>query len=282
MTWVRMRQGLLTSVLVSGLAANLGCMSWLHPICPPRPEIMEVCRCHPKCSRDHVYVFLINGCDPLDCANLAGLRDYVTALGFCKTYHGQLCHGRTCVREICRIVHEDPLARFVVIGHGLGADKAAGLVHEAKAHGATIDLLVYLSPHGVKNCAADQPENAGRIVNVRTCGCLGPGPKLDRAENVSADVGSLGCPSHPFTLQLLAQELAQVAAAVPAVPSIEEPPPAPGEEAPTPRPVPPPAARSRDEWDFLKPVSRLRIPATIGPEEESKPAAPASEKIALK
>ena len=65
-----------------------------------------------------------------------------------------------------------------------------------------------------------------------------------------------------------------VVVVVPVVEPLAVPMPQADEMAPTPRPVTPsmPSAR-RDGWDFLKPVSRLKLP----PVEEAKPKPPTSD-----
>jgi hypothetical protein len=70
---------------------------------------------------------------------------------------------------------------------------------------------------------------------------------MDRAENIhETDVFHFGSPSHPYTLEVLARELAVVAANAETAASADP--------AAAPAPVRP---EDRGEWDFLKPVSRL-------------------------
>ncbi|HEY8503538.1 MAG TPA: hypothetical protein VIL46_03075, partial [Gemmataceae bacterium] len=75
------------AVLVLGvLAASPGCMTCLRPVpCPPEQVLAQ--RTVPQASRDSVYIFLVNGIDPLDAGNLAGLREYLYATGYPKVYH---------------------------------------------------------------------------------------------------------------------------------------------------------------------------------------------------
>jgi len=252
-------------LLAAGLVTGSGCMCYLHPIEPAQRDLIEPCRGVPKCARDHVYIFFVHGMDPLDCANLTGVRDHVQELGFHKTFYGQLYHGPLFEKEIRRIHQEDPDARFVLVGFSFGANVVRSLAQTAKADGVTIDLLVYLGGNTLKNEPHDQPENACRIVNILASGCIWNGDTMDRADNIhEPDVWHFGTPTHKATLEKLTQELAEVVAQVPVVERVEPPAPE-GEPAPTPRRVVPPPAGPRDEWDFLKPVSRIKQTAAAAP-----------------
>src|SRR6516164_2582567 len=59
------------------LLGPAGCMSFLHPVDRPAPEQLACCEQLPTACRQQVYVFFIHGVDPLDYANLSGVRDYV-------------------------------------------------------------------------------------------------------------------------------------------------------------------------------------------------------------
>jgi hypothetical protein len=236
-------------------------MCYLHPVQPLEANLVEPCHMVPKCSRDHVYIFLVHGMDPLDYANLTGLRNYLQELGFHKTYYGQLYHTAYFDREISKVHQEDPEARFVLIGFSFGANMVRTLAQSARTQGIPIDLLVYLGGNTLKNVPRDQPENCGRIINILASGAIWHGDTMEAAQNISVpDVWHFGSPTHRATLEALARELAQVAAAVPSAPppDYREPSQPPPETAPAPRPVEPAAqATPRDEWDFLKPVPQL-------------------------
>jgi hypothetical protein len=233
---------LLGLVLLAAIGSGApGCMSCLHPIEPPSAECLSLCHGPTPCCRDHVYVFLVHGMDPLDYANLTGVRDYIQTLGFHKTYYGQLYQGLRYGKEMCRIRAEDPEARYVLIGFSFGANVVRYLANSARDDGIAIDLLVYFGGNTLKNEAYDQPENAARVVNILACGAIWNGAWMDRAENVhEVDVYHFGSPSHPYSLEMLSRELAEVASHVAVVEDGPPPPPATG------------------EWDFLKPVARLK------------------------
>jgi hypothetical protein len=259
----RWRRRLTACLLAVGVLGFSGCLCYLHPIAPAPLAYTQACHVAPKCARDHVYVFFVHGMDPFDYANMTGVRDYVQELGFHKTFYGQLYHTPHFEREIRRIHHEDPDAHFVLLGFSFGTNMVRSIAQAVKEDGIHIDLLVYCGGNTLHDTERDQPSNAGRILNILAWGFIWNGDTMSQAENINVtDVWHFGSPSHPTTLEWLARELAVVSAAVPVVE-----PPDPGvpagpagsetpEMAPTPRPVTP-ATAERDEWDYLKPVSRL-------------------------
>lgn len=253
------RHGLARGFLAGFLIALPGCLSFVHPVDPPKPELVAPCHVAPDCARDHVHVFLVHGLDPCNCANLTGLRDYIQALGFRKTYYGQLYHWWWFEHELRRVHQEDPDAHFVLIGFSYGASMVRSLAQYAKTEGIQIDLLVYLGGNTLdNNCPYDHPDNVAMLVNILATGCIWNGTTFDGAENIKLpDVWHFGSPTHHVTLQAIARNLAVVAAGV-SVPAPAQPemPPA-DETAPTPRPVMPQSSAKRDEWDFLKPVSHV-------------------------
>jgi len=245
--WLR-RLVMLTCVPL--FAMTTGCMSYLNPVAPIPEEKKLCCAEVPKGCRNHVYVFFVHGMDPLDCANLRGLRDYVQSLGFIKTYYGQMYHTMYFANEIRRIHLEDPDARFVLTGFSFGANMVRDICHSVAVDDIHIDLLVYLGGNTLHNVPEDRPDNVGQIVNILATGAIWNGDTLDGAINVNyADVYHFGSPTHPETLMLLTEELAKVAVRVPLV--VKEPPPFEDEEL-TPRPVKIQAAKPLDQWDFLK------------------------------
>lgn len=252
----RWRRGLSALLLGAALVAASGCLSFVHPIDPACPELAEPCRMLPKCARDHVHVLFVHGMDPVDCANLSGVRDYVNALGFQKTYYGQLYHVWQFEKLVREVHQKDFDARFVLVGFSFGANMVRDVALAAGEDGVSIDLIVYLGGNTLKNRPKDQPENVKRIVNILAQGCVWNGDTLDRAENVQVrGCWHFGSPSHPFTLQVLAQDLAEIASSVPVPVSPERQ--MPPWDEPRPRKLESRKPAPRDEWDFLKPVSRL-------------------------
>ena len=151
----------LGSFLLAGtLGMGSGCVSTLNPIDRPVAEQLMSCQAVPPCCKDHVYIFLINGLDPINATNLTGVRDYMHDIGFQKTYYGQLFHTRTYVEEIRRLSAADPDARFVLLGFSFGANMVRNIANAVKDDKIQIDLLVYCGGNTLKNVPADRPENA--------------------------------------------------------------------------------------------------------------------------
>jgi hypothetical protein len=221
-------------------------MSFLNPVDPPAVEVKESC-CHlPKYERDRVYVFFLNGLDPVNYGNLTGIRDYVQDLGFHKTYYGQLYHASYFANEIRTIHKQEPDAQFVLVGFGRGARKIRSLAASVNAEGIPIDLMVYLD--------GQLPSGVG-IENGTVLGHFQDG-QFFTEPGQEQDLWLFGTPTCRQTVELLGHELARIAAAIPVVETAEPAPPPRLYEAPTPRPVQPQDPAQRDEWDFLKPEVR--------------------------
>jgi hypothetical protein len=267
------RHWLTTGLLAATLASATGCLSCCHPVAAPPPELLESCHTVPGGCRNHVYVFIMDGIDPVCFCNLAGVHDYLLKLGFIKTYQGELYHCFWYNHEIRSIHKEDPDARFVLIGHGLGANLAQSMARDLEKEDIYINLLVYLGGNSMASNLADKPGNVGRMVNVIAPGAFWDIGGIDSAENVHLDSAShWSAPTDQQTLTLLMNELMQVAMTVPyqehAPKPLRDP-----EMAPTPRPIMPNLSATRDEWDFLKPSDRLTASSAVQyPAAEPAPA----------
>jgi pimeloyl-ACP methyl ester carboxylesterase len=248
-------------VLGAGLASAGGCLGFLHPLDPP-PYYAEACHGMSAAARRHVYIFFVNGIDPVNLGNLTGLRDYVQSLGFSQTYYGQLYHTSWFASELRRIRAQDPEARFVLVGFSQGAAKVHSLAESAAAADVTIDLMVYLSGNNSGPLCEHRPANVERIVVMASGDGTGQDATADGTEvYYLTDASHFGTPGHRHTLETLAQELLAISSRV-ALPGTPPPLPADPETAPTPRPVPATApVGQRDEWDFLQPKAQLEEPA---------------------
>jgi hypothetical protein len=246
-----------------------GCMSFLHPVDRPAPEQLAGCEQLPKACRQQVYVFFIHGVDPLDYANLSGVRDYVQSLGFIKTYYGQLYHTSYFTDEIRKVHAREPEARFALVGFSFGANMVRNIANAVRDEGIAIDLVVYLGGNTLTNAEEDRPANVQRIVNVLATGWVWNGATMDNAENINYDnVWHFGSPTHPHTLDVLARELTDVAARVPYVERV----PGPAQAGPTTRPVVPQTSAKRDEWDFLLPGGPVpELPPRPQPQPQPQP-----------
>jgi hypothetical protein len=251
------------------LGGTPGCLSFVHSIDPPTHETAAACESLPQPCRNHVYVFLIHGMDPLDFANLSGVAHYIESLGFPKTYYGQMYHLWTFKKEVRRINKEDPCAHFVLIGFSFGANLVRELANSVKDDGVHIDLLVYLGGNTLENTPPNRPDHVDHIVNILATGCIWNGTTLDRADNIHYNnVWHFGSPTHPQTLQMLARELAIVAARVPIVERVPDV----SKYGPQPRPYTAPPAPLPPPWKFLEPRQPTDDPA---PPENAPPPRPA-------
>jgi len=247
-----------------------GCLNFCHPV-KEEPERLATCQGLPDASKAGVYVFIVNGNDPFGYGNLSGVRDHLNSLGYTKTYYGQLFHGLWLREKMQQVRDENPEARVAVVGYSFGCPTARWLAKRAAEDGTPVDLLIYLDSFGLVE-SSTQPE-AGRILHVQSSGAWWNRPTyLEGAENLRlADTGHFDVPTHPQTLNLLADELTSVASQV-RVYRIEA-----GPELPLVDPAPPPrriTARKvspPDEWDFLKPLDQQGVPVSNPP-----PAVPAN------
>jgi hypothetical protein len=249
---------LAAALVAAALAGGPGCLSFLHPVAPASKEQAATSAALPCACRNHVHVFFVHGLDPLDAANLSGVVDYVHSLGYLKTHYGQLYHTWQFRDDIRVIHHEDPDARFVLVGFSFGANMVRNICQAVKEDGVTVDLLVYLGGNTLSDCPRDKPENVTHIVNILATGCIWNGDHLDGADNMHyTDVWHFGSPSHLHTLDVLAQELPVVAAHVPYVVRHYTPP---HEMGPMPRVAPATPPGERGEWDFLTPDNDGALP----------------------
>ncbi len=229
-------------------------MPFLNTIDPPAHDQLVVAQAVPTACRSRVHIFFVNGLDPFGWGNVSGLSEYVQSLGYHKTYYGQLYHAFDFADEIHKIHEADPEARFALVGFSLGANVTRHLCHVAGKEDVPIDLLVYLGGNTLSDCPDDKPNNVTHIVNILATGAVWNGDHLEGADNVQyTGTWHFGSPSHTRTLEILAEELAKVAARVPIV--VKAPPKSPFEEAPTPRPVKQAsAAEIPADWKFLAPT----------------------------
>ena len=228
-------------ILVGLLTGVGGCLSCLNPVHPPEEALIQPCHELPKYCRDHVYVFFLNGFDPINYGNLTGIREYVDTLGFHKTYYGQLYHVSYFADEIRKIHQEEPDAHFVLVGFGRGAREIRSLAERASSQGVTVDLLVYLDGKLPSEIGLENGPVVGRFRANST------------APSSESDLWLFGNPTNPKTLELLGQQLVQIASSIPIVESAQPEQLPPPMDEPTPKPVKRQIPSQNGEWDFLKP-----------------------------
>jgi hypothetical protein len=262
-------QRLCHCLLAAALAGTSGCLGFCHPVDLSHVADDATCKNLPKCWRDHVYIFLVNGLDPVNYGNLTGLRDYLQGMGLNRSYYGQIYHAWYFENEIRHIHEQDPNAHFVLIGFSVGVNVIDSMARTVQKDGIFIDLMVFLSGnHPVKPLPKQQPENVGRVINILADGCMGNHGERCYAENVRLiETFHFGSPTHPVTLEMVAEAIACIVKTVNVAEPVAKPlAPAP-DEPPTPRPVHIPVSTHKDEWDFLKPVARLSKPPSYFQEE---------------
>ncbi len=247
---------LLSRVGSCGLAFMLcmqaGCLQMFHPVDPLPPEEVRDLLQVPTACKNGVYVFFLQGIDPLDLSNLKGLHDYVRSLGYIKTYFGLPFHAFYFEKEILAIRKREPNARIVLVGFSYGAGLIRDLACGLGKHGIDVDLLVYIDGVEVDSRPLIRPKNVGKVVNI-LANNRGDELFVCEAENVRYDdVYHFGTVTHPKTLRMLVRELGEVALRFPVV--TDAPPVVPGVIVPTPQMLPAPKPTTkRGEWDFLQP-----------------------------
>jgi hypothetical protein len=234
-----------------GFITGCTCIDHLSVPAPIEPDLAEAICCVAECSRCHVYLFFLQGYDPVDCADLESLKETVQAQGFTKAWYGPACYVSHFKKEVACVCEHDPKARFVLVGYKHGVSAAVELAAAVASEGGTVDLLICLGSE------IERPERVGRVVSIQA-GAKGCEEGAVAGNDVHfVNTWSHKLPMHPKTVEILSRELLTVAAAIPSVsdlPKMYVP-----RHEPTPRPVMPTVDRgARDEWDFLKPASAER------------------------
>jgi hypothetical protein len=152
----------------AAISMDAGNLSRVHPLEKPKPHVEQLGASVSQETKDHTYLFFINGLDPYYLANFRGQCQYMKTLGYNNAYCGQMSHTDLFRQMIKQIRKDDPRAQVVVIGYSTGANCARTLANHLKDDGVAIDLLVYLGGDTIKDGERSRPENVGRIVNV--CG----------------------------------------------------------------------------------------------------------------
>lgn len=178
----------------------------------------EFARQLPAEAKQHVYLFFLNGIDPLEFGQLSQLRDFCQELGFAKSWYGQFYHRWYFQRVIEDIVHRDAEARFVIVGFSAGALAARDLASSLNQENIPVDLLVYIGGATLTNSPRNRPNNVRRLLHIRANDWIFRGWAIEGAENIKCeDVWHFGTPNHPETRRRIAEALAQIAGRVPVV-----------------------------------------------------------------
>lgn len=247
------------------------CLTVRHSL-PENRKSCDQIETEPDPGQAGVYIFFVNGHDPLGCANLRGVRDYLASLGFVRSYYGEIDHDIWLAEELVCANRDYPGSRFIVVGYEWGADSARRIVNAGLKWGATIDLLLYIEPKGtIYNLPACDPA-IHRTVIVQNDRWLTKCAPVDNSEviNVST-LTRFGVPTTPEVIDLLTSEAEHLASMVPIIRYLPEPvPPLLDETAPPPRPLIEPKERIFDDWDFLKLM--VKRPRNRDPQPVTAPA----------
>jgi len=208
------------AVRAEPLVSKVGVGTYLHPIQEPEAVVLPDCYAQGpcQCRKEHVYIFGVNGLNPLCLGNFNGMMGYFRKQGFENSYFGQLYTSHWFADKIREIRRADPEARIALIGFSLGANYVQAIANNLAKDGVKVDLVVYLVGDFVGNSAASRPDNVGRVVNVRAKGIVLAGGDLlcDGSDIQGASNHRIGCrhilaPSRRETLELLTKELLMLA-----------------------------------------------------------------------
>jgi hypothetical protein len=202
---------------VEPLVTRFGVGTILHPLQEPNGVPAPSCD---DCRRDHVYIFGVNGWNPLCLGNFNGLCEYVRKQGFCHTYFGQLFTSHGFAGRIRQIRRCDPDARIVLIGFSGGSNYVKWIANALAQDCTRVDLLVYLAGDLIPNTPSSYPPNVCRVVNIRSKGLILTGGDLffngadiDGARNCQLRCRHILAPSRREALEVIMEELLALACA---------------------------------------------------------------------
>jgi hypothetical protein len=197
-------------------------LGFLHPLPSSESDVSGRCRSLSQEEKNHVYIFLINGLDPLYLANLNGLCAYLRALGFAQAEVGQMTAAAAFRDKIRQVRASDPYARIALLGFSAGAYRAESILQMLKRENVAIDLLIYVGADMIRQGEYSQPANVRRIVNITGHGFLLSGydlffngTTLPGARNVRLSARHFALPSHPQTIRIVVEELAALTGEAP-------------------------------------------------------------------
>lgn len=210
-----------TSCVSAGepLFAKYGSGTLLHPI--EEPEHIPLPACYAsapyRCLKENVYIFTVNGLNPMCLGNFNGLCQFFKKQGFEKTRFAQLYSYSKFAEEIREIRKDNPNARIALVGYSLGANSVREVANELNRDGTRVDLLVYLAGDTIKNSPESRPANVSRIVNIRAKGAIATGgsfvngSEIEGARNVRVDCRHILTPSRRQTVEIMMEELLMLA-----------------------------------------------------------------------
>lgn len=247
------------------LLNGAGCMSCRHNGFHESLHTCEVNQ-YPTPIRQQVYLFMMNGSDSLELGGMLTLRDKLCHAGYAKVYYAQQEDRNWFHREIRRLQRDEPQARILLLGYGTAAERTMVLACDAVRDGVMIDAVIFLDPVAVGgNIAETLPI---QTVAIRSHNWTAA-PGLITNHTVQLPTGHYSAPTHPGTVQAIAQLMTQSASRV-KLETIDGLPHLPlrDKQEPTPRGIDPSTLGPNEpDWNFLRqgwrqPVSEnLLIPA---------------------
>ncbi len=196
------------------LGTYIGLGVVLNPLKKPAELSCPAASKDRPCCKDHVYIFAINGLDPLCKGNFNGLCKYFKEQGFQHTYFGQLYTSHWIAGKIRQVRQEDPQARIVLIGFSLGCNYSKCIANMLCKDGISIDLLVYLSGDYIPNTPKSNPSNVCQLLNITAHGLWATGwdlffngSDINGAYNCRLDRRHISVPSQRETMQMIGDRL---------------------------------------------------------------------------
>ena len=126
----------------------------------------------PCAAQDHVYIFAINGLDPLCIGNFNGLCACLKEHGYVNTFFAQLYTGTETADRIradsSRLRSQGPC--IVLMGYSMGCNRVRSVAHRLAENGIQVELLIYLFGNTLFDSPRNSPDNVCRILNL---GCHG-------------------------------------------------------------------------------------------------------------
>jgi hypothetical protein len=171
-------------------------------------------------SSEQMYVFVINGVDPLWMAGLKRLGDQIRQCGYPNTKVIGLHEASVAEKEIRCLYRANPTARFTLIGYSAGTYVVKAMAGRLVRDGVPVAMVGYVGGDYLRDSSATQLTGVGRVVNVTGDGYLLTGKNLlfngtciSGAKNVRlAGTRHFNLPNHPSTYAALIEGLNEASA----------------------------------------------------------------------
>jgi hypothetical protein len=202
-----------SATAVEPVFSKYGVGTIINPINKPHPSQEAVLP--PASERDQVYIFGVNGLNPLCLGNFNGLCSYLKEIGYKNTFFAQMYTVRPFYEDIRELKKKRCCSKVVVIGYSFGADIVRNMVNQFKDEGIEIDMLIYLGGDTIKNDPRSFPPNIKRLVNIRGNGAMlfggsMNGEPLAGAENYLIEKKHILLPSQAETLRIIRKSLSEL------------------------------------------------------------------------